>query len=128
MTPQRQGRQLQPCRPSLGAAFQRCHRRFGHLRPGGVPQQRGRFLGGEAQTVFTQLSKLAPGSQPRQRQRRVGAARQHQPQRIRHGLQQEPERGVDRRRLDQMVVIQHQHHLTRHVGQLVDLGGHHRLL
>jgi hypothetical protein len=127
MTPQREGGQLEPSHPTLGAALQRRHRGLGHLWPGGLPQQRGRLLRGEAQVLFAQLAKLATGPQPRQRQGRVGAAGQHQPQRTRQVLQQQPERAVDRRRLDQVVVVQHQHHLLARVGQIVDQGGHHRL-
>ena len=52
MIPQRQGSQLQPGRPSLGAALQRRHRRVRHLGPGGFPQKRGRLLRGETQVAF----------------------------------------------------------------------------
>jgi hypothetical protein len=42
-------------------------------------------------------------------------------------LQQEAERLVDRLGLNQVVVVQHQHDLLGHAGQLVDQRGRHRL-
>jgi hypothetical protein len=83
-------------------------------------QQSGGLLAGKAQVSGSQLGQLPASSQPCQRQGRVGAAGQHQPQRRWQVLQQEPERLVERRRLDQVVVVQHQHSLVGTTGQLVD--------
>jgi hypothetical protein len=127
VAPQRQGRQLQPGRPPFGALLQRRHGSLGQLRPDGRVEQLGGLLRGEAQVGFAQFGQLPAGAQPRQRQRRVGAAGQHQPQRPWQVLQQQPQRGVHRRRLDQVVVVQHQHQLVGYAGQLVDQRRHHRL-
>jgi hypothetical protein len=70
---------------------------------------------------------LAAAAQPRQRQRRVVAAGQDQPQLRRQVVHQQPDQLVDRRRLDQVVVVQHQHVRIRPGGQLVDQRGHYRL-
>jgi hypothetical protein len=113
-----QGGQLEPGRPAPGPVLQGGHGRRRQLGPEG-----GRLLGGQAQVGGAQLGELAAGPQPGQGQRRVGPAGQHQPQPGRAVLEQEPERGVHRPSLDQLVVVDHQQHLARLGGQLVDQGG-----
>ena len=130
---QRQGRQLQPGGPPLGAGGQRRHRRFrqgraGYGRP--LPQQRRRLVRGEPQLRGAQFGQLAAAPQPGQRQWRVGAAGQHQVQSRRPVLEQEPERGVHGLGVNQVVVVEHQQRLVRigPGGQLVDQRGHQPLV
>jgi hypothetical protein len=127
MSLQRQPGKLQAGDPPFRAGRQGGHAAGGEVEPGGLVQQRGRLLLGEAQVGGAQLGELPAGAQPGQRQRRVGAAGHHQPQRSRQVLQQEAERLVDRLGLDEVVVVQHQRGLLGPGGQLVDDGGHHRL-
>ena len=130
---QRQGRQLQPGGPPLGAGGQRRHRRFrqahaGHGHP--LPEQRRRLVRGESQLRGAQLGQLPAAPQPGQHQRRVAAAGQHQAQPRRPVLDQEPERLVHCRRVDQVVVVEHQQRLARirPGGQFVDQRGHQALV
>jgi hypothetical protein len=130
---QRQGRQLQPGRPALGAGGQGRHRRFrqGRVRDGRRLPQHGRGLvRGEAQVRGAQLGQLPPAPQPGQRQRRVAAAGQHQVQSRRPVLEQEPERGVHGLGVNQVVVVEHQQRLVRvgPGGQLIDQRGHKSLV
>jgi hypothetical protein len=127
MALQRQPGKLQTGDPPFGAGRQGGHAVGGQVEPGGLAQQRGRLVLGEAQVALAHLGELAAGPQPGQRQRRVGAAGQHQPQAGRRALQQQGEAAVDRRRLDEVVVVQHQRQLSGPGDQLVDDGGHHRL-
>ena len=68
----------------------------------------GGLVGGEAQVGGADLEQLAPGAQARQRQGRVGAAGDHQVDLRRQVLEQERHRLVDLRRLDDVVVVEHQ--------------------
>ena len=93
------------------------------VQPGRRPQQRGGLLDGEAKVPLAELAELAAGAQPGERQRRVGAAGQHQPQLRRRPFQQQREVAVDRRGVDQVIVVQDQHDLLVPTGQLVDHSG-----
>jgi len=124
---QREDGELQAGDPSLGAARDGGQAGRRQLQPGGLPQQGGGLLHGEAQVVLAQLGQLTAGPQPGQRQRRVGAAGQHQPQHRRRPIQQQGETGVDRWRLDELVVVQQERDLLGPGDQLVDEGGHDRL-
>ncbi len=127
MALERQPGQLQPGHPPLGALRQRRHGRLRQLGADGAAQQRGGLLGAEAHVALAQLGQLPTGAQAGQRQRRVGAAGHHQPQAGRQVRQEELQRLMDLGRPDQVVVVQHQHGLLGHPGQLVDEGGDHRL-
>jgi hypothetical protein len=124
---ERERGQLQPRDPAFGARLQRGHGRIRQLHPDRGAQQRGRLLAGEAQVGLPQLGQLPAGPQPGQRQGWVGPAGQHQPQPRRRMLQQQFQRLVNRRSLDQVIVVQDQHDRLGHIGQLVDQGGHHHL-
>jgi hypothetical protein len=123
---QRQPRQLHPGDPALGAGHQRRQAGAGQVQPG-LPQQRGRLFGREAQVALAQFHELPAGTQPRQRQRWVRAAGHHHPQLGRQPVEQEPEAVVDRRRIDDVVVVQHQGEPVSLRHQRVEQGGHHRL-
>ena len=73
-----------------------------------------RGLGGrEAQIGGAELDELAAPSQPRQRQRRVGAAGDHQVNLRRQVLQQEGHPVLHLARVDDVVVVEHQHDIVR---------------
>jgi hypothetical protein len=127
LAPQRQGGQLQPGGPAFGPVRQRRHGRLGQLGLHRRPEQRGGFLGGEAQVRLAQLDELPAGPEAGQRQRRVGAAGQHQPQLRWQALQQDGQAVVDRWRLDQVIVVQDQHERFGSLDQLVDQHRQHRL-
>ena len=78
------------------------------------------LVGGEAQLLGAQLGDLPARAQPCERQRRILARGDNQVQRGRQMVEQEAHRLVDRRRLQYMVVVQHQDALVRHCGQVVD--------
>jgi hypothetical protein len=124
---QRQPGKLQARHPPLGPRGQRRHRRLGQVAPDRAAQQRRRLLGGEAQVALAHLGQPPAGAQPGQRQRRVGAAGHHQLQARWQVLEQELERAVHLVGLDQVVVVQDQHHPVRLGGQLVDQGAHQAL-
>jgi hypothetical protein len=93
------------------------------MRPDlGAQQLRG-FLRREAQIARPQLHELAAGAQPGQRQRWVAAAGQHHVQRGRQVVEQELHRPVHLGRLDEVVVVDHQHHVVGGRGELVHQRG-----
>ena len=61
---QRQGGQLQPGRPSLGAVCQRGHGRIGQVSTGGFAEHGGSLFGGAPQVGGAQLGELPAGPQP----------------------------------------------------------------
>jgi hypothetical protein len=97
---QRQRGQLQPGDPPFGASRQRRQAGRRQLQPGGLPQQGGRLVGGEAQVGGAQLGQLPASAHPGQRQGGVGASGHHQPQLRRQPTEQQPQAPVDRWRLD----------------------------
>jgi hypothetical protein len=126
-SPQGQGGQLQAGHPPLGAVLQRCRALLGEVQAPRLPQQGDRFLAGEPQVLRADLSQLPPGTHPRQRQRRVGAPGDHHVHAGRQVLQQEGEAPVDRVRLDDVIVVEHQGELARTGRQLVHQGRDHGL-
>ena len=123
---QRQPGQLEAGGPAFGAGGQGGHRLVGQGLAGVPGQQGGGFGGAKAQVGGADLGQLAAGPQAGQGQGRVGPAGQHQPQPRRRMLQQQADAVVDRRRLDQVVVVDHQHELVAGGpgGELVDQGRH----
>ena len=128
---QRQASELEAGGPAFGAAGQRGHGRIRQAAFGARPylgQQSRRLTRREPQIGGAQLGQLPAGPQPGQRQRRVGAAGQHQVQPGRAVLQQELDRSVHGRGLDDVVVVENQHRVGTGIGgQLVDERGHQRL-
>ena len=123
---QRQRGQLQPGRPALGALAQRRDDRVRQIAPDRHAQQLGRLAGVNRRSRGAQLGQLPAGPQPGQRQRRVAAAGQHQVQRGRQVVQQELQRPVHLRRVDQVVVVDDQRHVVGCRGELVDQRRHGR--
>jgi len=125
--PQRQGGQLQPHRPPFGAGLHGGDHLRRQVEPPHLAQERRRLLVGEPQVGGAQLDQLARGTKPRQRQRRVAAAGDHQMQPRRQVAQQEGHAVVDRPRIQQVVVVDHQRKLRARRLQLAEQGGHHPL-
>ena len=116
---QGQAGQLQGGRPSLGPLGQGGDvsggQRQAH-RPGEIL---GGFLRGEPQVGRADLDQLAARPKPRERQRRVGPGSEQEMDLGRQMLEQERHPVVDVARLDQVVVVQHQHDLARQRVQVV---------
>ena len=109
---QRQRGQLQPGDPALGARRQRRGRPVGERRGQRGAQECRRLVGGEAQVGRADLGQLPPRAQTGQRERRIGPAGDDQVQSGRGVVEQERERGVDRRRRDRVVVVEDQGHVA----------------
>ena len=105
----RQRRQLEGGDPPLGAPLQRGHVRCGELQAHHPVEVRHGLLGREAQVGGAELDQLASGSQPGQRQRRVGSAGNDQVQPRRHMVEQERHPLLHLGRIDDVVVVEHQH-------------------
>ena len=122
----RERRQLERGDPPLGAPLQRCdvlcRQRQSH-HP--VEVRRG-LVGREAQIGGADLDELATPSQPRQRQRRVGAAGDHQVDLRGQVLQQEGHPVLYVARLDDVVVVEHQHDIVRDCAEVVEQSGQDR--
>ena len=109
----RERRQLERGDPPFGAPLQRCdvlrrQRQSHHL----VEVRRG-LVGREAQVGGADLDQLAAPPQPGQRQRRVGAAGDHQVDLRGQVLQQEGHPVLHLARVDDVVVVEHQHDIVR---------------
>ena len=127
---QRQGRQLQPGGPALGAGGQGRHRRFrqghaGDRRP--LPQQRRRLVRGEPQLRGAQLGQLP---RPRSRASASGGSLRLASTRCSPGGRcsiKNPSEECSGLGVNQVVVIEHQKRLVRirPGGQLVYQPGHH---
>ena len=96
---------IQPSVRPSSAATSRCRQGQSHHL---VEVRRG-LVGREAQIGGADLDQLAARSQPSQRQRRVGAAGDHQVELWGEVLQQEGDAVVHVARLDDVVVVEHQH-------------------
>ena len=124
---QRQRGQLQGGDPALGTTLERAD------VVGGQPQAHraveiGRGLvGREAQVGRPHLHQLTAGAQLGQRQRRVGAGGEDQMQPRRLVLEDERHSVVHLRRVEHVVVVQHEDDLRRHGFDLVEQCGERRL-
>ena len=85
----------------------------GQVQPHHLVEVRRGLVGSEAQIGGADLDQLAARSQAGQRQRRVGAGGDHQVDLRRQVLQQERHPAVDVARVDQVVVVEHQHDVVR---------------
>jgi hypothetical protein len=93
----------------------------------GAGEVRGRLVGGEAQVGGPDLDEVAPGPQPRKRQRRVGAAGDHQVQPGREMVEQELHAGLHVGRVDDVVVVEQQHDVSRRGAEVVEQADEHEL-
>ena len=122
----RERRQLERGDPPFGAPLQRGDvlRRQGQSHH--LVEVRRSLVGREAQVGGADLDELAAPSQPRQRQRRVGAAGDHQVDLRGQVLQQERHPVLDVARVDDVVVVEHQHDIVRDGAELVEQRGEDR--
>ena len=121
---QGQGRELQGGDPSLGPPLEGADLAGGELEPHPVEVRRGLLLG-EPQVGGTHLGQLAAGAQPRQRQRRVRPRRDDEAELGRQVVDQEGHRLVDRRRVDDVVVVEDEHDVLVGGGEVVEEAGQH---
>ena len=109
----RERRQLERGDPAFGAPLQRRHVPRRQLQAHHLVEVRRGLVGREAQVGGADLDQLAARSQPGQRQRRIGAAGDHQVQPRRQVVEQERHPLVDVARVDDVVVVEHQHDVAR---------------
>ena len=95
-------------RPSSAATSRAVRCQAHHL-----VEVRGGLVGREAQVGGADLDQLAARPQPGQRQRRVGAAGDHQVQPRGQVVEQERHPLLDVARVDDVVVVEHQHDVAR---------------
>jgi hypothetical protein len=117
---------LQAGGPALGAGQQCGQAGRRQFQPGRLPQQGSGLVLVEPQVALTQLDQLTVDPQPRQRQRRVDPSGQHHLQLRRQALEQMSKTLVDRRRVDHVVVVQHQRSPIWQPGHPIDDHGDHR--
>ncbi len=113
-----QGGQLQAGDPSLGPLLERGDVRRLEPQAHHVVEEGGRLLVGESQVGRTDLLQLAAGAQARQRQRRVGPGHDRDGDLRGKVVEQERHGLVDRRVVDEVVVVQREH---RRPGQRVEV-------
>ena len=105
----RQRGELQRGDPPLGSSFESVDVVRRQVQAHRVVEVGGGLVGGEPQVGGTDLEQLAPSAKARQRQRRIGPTAEHQVDLRRQVLQQERHGLVQLRRLDDVVVVEHQH-------------------
>ena len=123
----RQRRQLQRGDPALGTSRQRGHVPRRQPQAHHLVEVRRRLLTSEPQLGRADLGQLAPHPPAGQRQRGISPAGDHHVQPRRQMIQQERHLVLHLARVDDMVVIQHQHDVTRGSAQVVEQNGQHRL-
>ena len=94
---------------------------------GGLVEVGGGLVGGEPQVGGADLDQLAADPPPSQRQVGVGAGADHDVHVRREVLEQEGHPLADVVAVDQVVVVEHQPHLRRCRGQLVEQRGEHEV-
>ena len=123
----RQGRQLERGDPALGPRLQRVDISCGQIQPHRLVEVRGGLVRREAQVGRTDLHELATRPQAGERQRRVGAGSDHEVQPRGQVLQQECHSVLHVVHVDEVVVVEHQHDVVRHCGELVNQRRENRL-
>ena len=116
---ERQRRQLERRDPPLGPLLEGGDVRRGQIQTGRRGEVRGGFGGGEAQVGGPDLDQLAAHPPAGQRQIGIGPGTDHDVRLGRKMLEEEGHTLVDLVVVDQVVVVEHQPHLTRSGAQLV---------
>jgi hypothetical protein len=124
--PQRQRGELDRGDPPLGAFAERPHVVVADPEPHAAVEVLGCLVGGEAQVGRAQLEQPAERAQPGEGQRRVGAGRDHESHVLGKPVDEEGQTGVDRRVLDGVEVVEHQHDLACARVEVVDQRGQRR--
>ena len=122
----RQRRQLERGDPPLGASLQRGHVPRRQLQAHHLVEVRRGLIGREAQLGRAGLDQLATRSQSCQRQRGIGPAGDHHVQPRRQMVEQERHPVLHIERVDDVVVVEHQHDVAREGAQVVEQLGQHR--
>ena len=120
---QRDGGQLQACNPALGAAFQRRNIFIRKTQAHRLVEKLGGLSGGKTQVHAAQLGQLPPGTQASQRQGRVLAGGNDQMQLRRRVLENKREGLVNRRRFDDVVVVEDEDRLAGELRNLIQQDG-----
>ena len=110
---EREGGHLEAHGPPLGALLQGLDVGGRERQAHRLVQEVGGLLGGEAEIAGAQLGELAAGAQPREVERRIHPRGDHQVQARRQPVEQELQGPVDRRAVDGVVVVEHQHEIVR---------------
>ena len=116
----RKRRHLQTGNPAFRAADQRADIFRGEFYSHSAPQKGRRFLRGETQVRLTQLGQLSACSQARQRQRRIFARRDGDMHLRRLMFEQKSEGLMNRRRRNQVIIVQHQNEWLGNVVKLIN--------
>jgi hypothetical protein len=106
--PQRQGRELQACRPPLGPLGQALHLVRCQVDLGKPLEELLGLAAPEAQVALAQLDELAGQPEPVERQRRVRAAADHEPQvGVDHGADEPVQQVGGAAPVDHVQVVEH---------------------
>ena len=116
----RKRRQLKRGDPALGASLKRGHVPRRQLQAHHPVEVRRGLIRGEAQLGRADLDQLAARPQPGQRQRGIGAADDHHVQPGRQMIEQERHAVLHLARVDDVVVVEHQHDIGRDGAQVVE--------
>ena len=119
----RERRQLQGSDPALRPPLQRHDIPPRQLQLHHLVQVRGGLLGREAQIRRADLDELATPAPATERQRRVGAGGDHQVHLWRQVLNEECHPVLDVVRIDDVVVVEHQHDVARQPAEVVEQRG-----
>ena len=116
----RDGSQLQAGDPALGPRFQGSHLRLSQAQAHHLLEELPAFPGREAQPFGPDLGELAAGAQPGQGQGRINPGQNGYVEMKRQMVQQESDRLMDCRQLDQVIVVQDKDRVPWKIAQAVD--------
>ncbi len=112
---ERQRRELEPDGPALGAFGERRHGVYGQRDVGCPVEEVGRFGRTEPQVGCPDLGQLAARPTSCQQQRRIGPADHDDAELLGGVFDEEPDPGVDVAVVDQVVVVEDQHHVIERI-------------
>jgi hypothetical protein len=115
---QRECRQAHHRNPPVRPCFQRGGGPVFQILPQDACEKGLRLRECKAQVGSAQFAQVSIGAPPGQRKRRIGTCRKHQVQLERLLLDQLHKQGVDLARVDEVIVIQHQHDVAWRIGQV----------
>ncbi len=116
----RKSSELERGYPSLGAFFQSSHVLPCELQSHGPVEVGSGLGGGEPQVCRTDLDQFSTGAQPGDRERGIGTAGNHQVKLWRQVIEQERHTFLDLARLDQVVVVEHQHDVVSGRAEVIE--------
>ena len=125
-SPHREGRQLQAGDPPLGARLQGGDGFGGEVEAHRVVEEAGGFVWSEAEIGGAHLGEMAPRPQTRQGEGRVLTRRDDEVNRRRQVLDKKGQRGVHRRIVDGVVIVQDEGEGSVGSGEIVEENGEER--